>query len=140
MSKAIANLQVQRQQCKSSRSALRTQAVQECPSLFHTLRDTRFGLTGSGYRTPCVLWMTSTSGLRDSWGFFFPSLSPWIAAYVSKLPWWLWMLPACPQLSCNIWSGVLVCQWAGLSLKNIFVCKRCFLKIFQTTSKTTSVF
>lgn len=44
--------------------------------------------------------------------FFFPTLSPWIAAYMSKLPWWLQMLLACPQLSCNIWSGVLVCQWA----------------------------
>lgn len=43
--------------------------------------------------------------------FFFPTLSPWIVAYVSKLPWWLQMLLACPQLSCNIWSGVLVCQW-----------------------------
>ena len=63
--------------------------------------------------------------------FFFSSLSPWIAAYMSKLPWWLWMLPACPQLSCNIWSGVLVCQWAGQSLKHIFVCKRCFLKSFK---------
>lgn len=63
--------------------------------------------------------------------FFFSILSPWIAAYVSKLPWWLWMLPACPQLSCNIWSGVLVCQWAGQSLKNIFVCKRYFLKSFK---------
>lgn len=59
--------------------------------------------------------------------FFFKSLSlSGIAACVSELPWRLRTLPACPQLSCNVWSGVLVCQWAGQSVKNKFVCKRCF--------------
>lgn len=132
MSKAIANVQVQRQRGKSSCSALRTQAVQECPAVSFTLSVTQ-GLDLQALVTePGVFceWLPP-----PVWEileiFFFSSLSPWIAAYVSKLPWWLRMLPACPQLSCNIWSGVLVCQWAGQSLKNIFVCKRCFLKSFK---------
>lgn len=41
MSKAIANVQVQRQRGKSSCSALRTQAVQECPAVSFTLSVTQ---------------------------------------------------------------------------------------------------
>lgn len=140
MSKAIANVQVQRQHGKSSCSALRTQAVQECPAVSFTLCVTQDLDLQALVTEPGVFCEWLPSLVWEILEIFFSSLSSWIAAYVSKLPWWLRMLPACPQLSCNIWSGVLVCPWAGQSVKSIFVCKRCFLKIFQTTSKTAMVF
>lgn len=101
-------------------------------SVFHTLQTTKFGPAGSGYRNCCIYWIHLRSE-RFLKFLFFLSLSPRIAACLS---WRLRMLPACPQICRNFWSGVLVCHWAEQSVKNKFVCERCFLKSFKALQKT----
>lgn len=72
MSRASANLQVQRHCSRSSCSALRTQGDQECPAVPFTLFVPR-GLDVQALVTETGIfgeWLF-TSGPKDSWDFFF---------------------------------------------------------------------
>lgn len=108
-------------------------------SVFHTFHSTKFGPAGSGYRNCCICWIHLRSE-RFLKFLFFKSLSQDCSLSVSGLPWWLWMLPACPQICRNFWSGVLVCHWAEQSVKKQICLWKMFFKIFQSTSKDTAIF
>lgn len=136
MNRAIADLQVQKYHCRNSCSDLRAQLTAEISSVQQCLSHSPKHKVWT-----CRVWLQKLLYLLNSppvWEIleisFFLSLSPRIAACLS---WRLRMLPACPQICRNFWSGVLVCHWAEQSVKNKFVCERCFLKSFKALQKTS---